>query len=325
MTPRLPDLSTPVRTLARSDFVALQQAETIGEALERLRGQIVGERVIYFYVIDEERRLLGVVPVRRLLLSDPTTLVDSVMVRPVVSVRADETFENALRLILERRFLALPVVDERGRLEGVIDVAAFTRSIIDLEREPSDAIFQLAGIHIEEARRERLHGILRIRFPWLLANIASGLTAAALSMGFGYLLREVVALAFFVPLVLTIAESITTQSVTISLNRLQAPGHGGNLLAGLREVRAGSMLGFTASLIVGGVAMAWLQAWNVALSLVLGIIAGSALAAALGYLIPRLASRRRVNPVVASGPVALAITDVVALGAYYGLAALLLK
>jgi len=323
--PRLPDLSTPVRRLARSDFVALQQAETIGEALQRLRGQSIGERVVYFYVIDEQRRLLGVVPVRRLLLSDPTTLVDSVMVRPVISVRADETFENALRLILERRFLALPVVDDRGRLEGVVDVAAFARSIIDLEREPTDAIFQLAGIHIEEARRERLHGILRIRFPWLLANIASGLAAAALSMGFGYLLRDLVALAFFVPLVLTIAESITTQSVTISLNRLQAPGTGGNLLAGLREIRAGSVLGFTASLIVGGVAMVWLQAWDVVLSLLLGIIAGSTLAAALGYLIPRLASRRRVNPVVASGPVALAITDVVALGSYYGVAALLLK
>lgn len=324
MGPRLPDLSTPVRALARSDYVALQQAETIGEALERLRGQVVGERVIYFYVIDEQRRLMGVVPVRRLLLSDPTTLVDAVMVRPVVSVRSDDTFEKALRLILERRFLAMPVVDERGRLEGVIDVAAFTQSIVDLERESTDAIFQLAGIHIEEARAPRVHRMLAIRFPWLLANIASGLTAAVLSQRFGYLLQQVVALAFFVPLLLTIAESITTQSVTISLNRMRGAGANGSVLLALREIRAGSVLGITSGLIVGGVAMAWLRAWDVALSLALGIVAGSASAAAIGYLIPRIFSRRRMNPVVASGPVALAFTDVAALAAYFGVAAWLL-
>lgn len=322
--PRLPDLDTPVRALARRDFVALRQDETVGEAIARLRADFAADRAVYFYVVGEDGRLIGVVPVRRLLLSHPSTLVDSVMVRPVVSIRGDQTFEDALRLILDRRLLALPVVDAQGKLESVLDVSELTANLVDLERESADAIFQLAGIHIEQARTRSVAGVLARRFPWLLFNIASGLTAAVISQTYAGLLRSVVALAFFVPLLLTMAESISMQSATISLSRLHAARAGGGIIGALGEIRAGTIMGFAASLIVGLVAIVWMRAWDVALVIAAAITAAGAIAALLGFAIPRLVRKWKLNPFVASGPVALAITDVAALAAYFGIAAWIL-
>ncbi len=322
--PRLPDLNTPVHELARRDFVALRQSETVGEALARVRTGVPAGGVLYFYVIGEDGRLVGVVPVRRLLLSHPWMLIDSVMVRPVLSVRSGDTFERALEILLHRRFLALPVVDAQNRLEGVIDVSGFAGNLVDLERESSEAIFQLAGIHIERARARPLAGIMFRRFPWLLFNIASGLGAAAISQSYAYLLRSVVALAFFVPLLLTMAESIAMQSATISLSRLHAPGGGEGIRGILHEVRAGTIMGLAASAIVGLIAMAWMRAWDVAAIIAAGITAAGAIAALLGFAIPRLVRKWKLNPFVASGPVALAVTDVASLAAYFGLAAWIL-
>lgn len=139
--------------MARPDVVRLLETETISEALSRLRGEQVGERIVYFYVTDSTGQLVGVVPTRRLILSDPSTLVGDVMIHPAVAVRESEPFGNALQTITERRLLALPVVDESGRLKGVLDVTAFTDTLVDLERrESADELFQLAGVRIVQER-----------------------------------------------------------------------------------------------------------------------------------------------------------------------------
>src|SRR5207247_4574442 len=112
----LPNLNTTVREIARPDPVRLLETETISQALTRLRHEEIGERIIYFYVTDHDGKLVGVVPTRRLLLSDPATLVGEVMVHPVFSIAGSEPFGNALEMLTARRLLAVPVVDESGRL-----------------------------------------------------------------------------------------------------------------------------------------------------------------------------------------------------------------
>src|SRR5262249_44795821 len=142
----LPNLNSPVREIARPDPVWLLEGETVSQALNRLRGEPIGERIVYFYVTNQDGRLVGVVPTRRLLLSDGSRQVGEVMVHPVCSVGETESIGTALEILTARRLLALPVIDEGGRLSGVLDISIFTETLFDLERkEIAEGIFQMVG------------------------------------------------------------------------------------------------------------------------------------------------------------------------------------
>src|SRR5689334_15646047 len=94
-----PSLESAVSEAARRDPVRLLETETVSKALRRLRQEEIGERIVYFYVTDADSKLVGVVPTRRLLLSNPSTLVRDVMARPVLSVHGDESFGAALAML----------------------------------------------------------------------------------------------------------------------------------------------------------------------------------------------------------------------------------
>ena len=103
----LPDLNTPVRELAEPVAVRLREVETVFEALARLRAEGARKRVVYFYVTDADDRLVGVAPMRRLLLAEHSTLVGEIMMHPVFSVKENESFGIAFTLLTKQRLLAL--------------------------------------------------------------------------------------------------------------------------------------------------------------------------------------------------------------------------
>ena len=249
VTHTLPNLDSPVREAARRDPVRLLETETVAQALVRLRSEQIGERIVYFYVTGGDGKLVGVVPTRRLLLSTPSTLVGEVMAHPVLSVSETEPFGNALTMLAEKRLLALPVVDNDGRLTKVLDISSFTQSLVDLDRRgAAEEAFQMVGVQVERERSRSVWWVLANRFPWLLCNIASGFLAAFISHYFDDLLKTVVALAFFIPLVLTLSESVAMQTVTMSLQSLHGAPRG---RWAVREMRVGLLLGLVSGAIVG--------------------------------------------------------------------------
>src|SRR5262249_35552606 len=127
----IPDFDTPVVEHARKDFTLMDVHMNIGEALERIRREGVGERVIYFHAIDEEKRLVGVVPTRRLLTAPLQTALRDVMVRRVVAVPAKATVLDACEFFVLYKFLAFPVVDEQRRVVGIIDANLFAEEILE--------------------------------------------------------------------------------------------------------------------------------------------------------------------------------------------------
>ena len=324
-TTALPDVETAVRDLTRRDFVRLWNTETIFEALSRLRSEEFGDGVIYFYVTDRDGKLIGVAPTRRLLLSASSTVIEDVMVSPVVSVKETEPLRDALEILSERQLLALPVVDGDDRLLGVLDAAELTRAAIDFERrESADELFQLIGVHMEQLRKWGALAVFANRFPWLLATIGGGIGAAFISRRFDHLLASAVTLAFFVPLVLSLSESVAMQSVTMSLDRLNLSKSGISRRELFRETRLGALLGIACGVVVGLISLLWLGNYPVALAVAGGILMAGAIGATFGFLVPRVVRRLRLNPIVASGPVALAMTDAAALACYFGFSSLLL-
>src|SRR5437763_7830430 len=183
-------LNEPVAAHVRRDFTTLYPEWTVTDALEHMRKFPPPGRIIYFYVVDEQMHLHGVVPTRRLLLSPPDTRVADVMIRNVISIPADATVLEACEFFTLHRLLAFPVVEAERRLVGVIDVELYAEELADTgDTAPPrerDEVFQLIGVRLTRAQQARPMRAFRGRLPWLLCNIGGGALAA---LAVPYLLR----------------------------------------------------------------------------------------------------------------------------------------
>jgi magnesium transporter len=306
---------TPVETTIRAD-------QTLGEALVSLRRREFKQNILYFYVVDAEERFVGVVPTRKLLLGDPSVRIDALMAPPI-SLPGDATLELALEEFAMHRLLALPVVDERGRLIGTIDVRLYAEGAQDLaEVEHQSDVFQLIGVRLDASRQRSPWTGYRLRMPWLACNMVGGLLCAVIAAFFEEVLDQVVVLAMFIPLVLTLSESISMQSMTLSLQYLHGPGVPWTAVgrrakiewptAGLMALTSGLVIGVTSLLWGGGASPAGVIGLSIGLTMVA--------AATFGLLLPVSLHALKLDPKVASGPVVLMMTDVVTTAVYLGLA-----
>ena len=322
------ELNAPVSRHLHQDFARILAKQTVGEALESLRRHPPRGRILYLYVVDDRDRLVGVVPTRRLLLGSPEQPVAEIMVRRVVALPARTTVLEACEFFIQHRFLAFPVVDEGRRLLGVVDVELYTDEVTKIEDgRVRDDLFQLLGVHTNGTRDDSPPGAFLRRFPWLGCNLAAGILAAFLSSLYREELDRVVALAFFIPVVLNLAESVSSQSVSLALQMLHGQPASWNMLPGrlAGELATGLMLGLTAGGAVGLVQLAWLGQARVALCLLGGIGGGVASAAVLGLAVPFVLRLLRLEPRVAAGPIALAGADIITILLYLNLARWLLR
>ena len=317
-------LKEPVANHLRHDFTMLQRNQTIGEALASLRDQPVSDKIQYFYVVDEERHLVGIVPARRLLTSKLENPISSVMEEKVVSVRASASVLHATETIVNHKLLAVPVVDEENRLAGVVDISLFTDEVAPLaQQRQMENIFQMIGAHVALGRGMPAWRGFKDRFPWLLCNIASGVLCAFVAGLHASLISEFTVLAVFVAAILALAESVSMQSMTVALQTVSSGGRLWPLTAGTmrRELLVALLLGIGSGLLVGLSAFAW--GGNALASAVIGasICLSMLTACLLGVLVPVLVHAFRADPKIASGPVVLAIADVATLLFYFNIAA----
>ncbi|MBU4271041.1 MAG: magnesium transporter [Planctomycetes bacterium] len=320
------NLNDPVVQHMRKEVARLHVGHTVGETLAELRRRPPPARIVYFYVVDDENRLKGVIPTRSLLLSPPEARIAEIMLPSVVAVPVGATVLDACEFFVLHRFLAFPVVDSEQRLVGAIDVELYTDELLELSGGINDDLFQLVGVHLARARQPGTAAAFRTRFPWLVCNIAGGIAAAMLSGIFREQLERAVALVLFIPVVLALAESVSIQSVSLALQLLhgRSPSWALILKKLRREFLIGLMLGAAGGLVVGTAALAWLGQPRLALSVLGGIAAGVTASAVLGAATPNLLRRFKLDPQVAAGPIVLAATDLITLLCYFNVARWLL-
>src|ERR1043166_3726542 len=201
----IPDFNSPVVEHARKDFPLLDAELTVAEALERIRREGIGERVIYFFAVDHEKRLVGVLPTRRLLTAPLETPLREIMVRRVVAIPANATVLDACEFFVLYKFFAFPIIDEQHRVLGVIDVSLFAEEILQAggseDRQRSipghDDIFEALGFHLEQIRGASPWRAFRFRFPWLLVTVTAGTVSALLAGAFEATLGRALVIAFF--------------------------------------------------------------------------------------------------------------------------------
>jgi magnesium transporter len=323
------ELNAPVTNYTRSDYAVLYPQWTVAEALAHMRLHPPPGRIIYFYVVDENMRLVGVVPTRRLLLSSFETKIEQIMITAVIAIPADATLMEACEFFTFHRMLAFPVVDGAKRLVGIIDIEAYADELADTgdARAAREDMFQLIGVRLTRSQQARPLVAFRGRFPWLMCNVAGGTLAAILS---GIYQKELnwnlAVLALFIPVVLALAESVAIQSVTLALEAFRESKPTWRELASrLRpEASTGLMLGLSTGVLVATLAAVW-QGVPILFAIVLGGIAiGVTGAAVCGLAVPHILRLLKRDPQVAAGPIALTCADVIALLAYFNLARLLI-
>jgi magnesium transporter len=312
--------------LMTPEFVAVPSDATAAQATTAIR-QLVdeAETANYVYVIDVERRLLGVLSSYRLLLSPPETPVTELMAPTTVRIRASADQEAAARLLTDRNLLAIPVVDDDDRLLGIItedDVADVLQAEAteDIERlggsQPLNLPYRLASVPL----------LVRKRVFWLLLLfVAAGYTGTVLQ-NFQAELTEVVALSFFIPLLIGTGGNIGSQTVTLIVRSMAL-----NEVA-LHDIWWIVFKEMRVALVLGGVmaAAAFLRAYlldvspDIGIVVALTVIAICAWAATVAAALPLVLRRLRVDPAVVSAPLITTIVDGTGLIIYFEIARLVL-
>ena len=332
----IPDFNSPVADHARKDFPLLDVGMTIGEALARIRREGVGERVIYFYAIDEDKRLSGVLPTRRLLGAPLETPLREIMVSRVVAIPATATVLDACEFFVLYKFLAFPVVDAERRVVGIIDANLFAAEILEAgeseDRERSARLvgpefFEALGFHIEQIRGVSAWRGFRFRFPWLLVTVMGGTLSAIVARFFEATLARSLVLAFFLTMVLALNESVSMQSMGVTVHALRSVSVTRRWLAAAfrREVATALLLGLVCGAIVTAIVLIWRNDAGGALVIGGSIALSLVTACALGLAVPSLLHRFQLDLKIAAGPVTLALADFIALVIYFTCAWLVLR
>ena len=330
------DFDAPVADHARKDFPLLDASMIVRGALERIRREGVGERVIYFYVVDEQKRLVGVVPTRRLLTASLDARLLDIMVQRVVAVPAKATVLDACEFFVLYKFLAFPVVDEQRHVVGIIDANLFAEEILEAgesedRQGPAETIgaefFEALGFRIEQIRGASPWRGFRFRFPWLLVTVTGGTLSAILARFFEATLARSLVLAFFLTMVLGLNESVSMQSMSLTIHALRSirVTWRGLVTAFRREVITALLLGLACGLVVSAIVLMWGNDLGGALVIGGSIALSLVTACALGLAVPSLLHRFKLDPKIAAGPVTLAMADFVALVIYFTSAWLVLR
>jgi magnesium transporter len=292
--------------------------ETAGFALERLR-EHKPEEASHLYLIDEAAVLIGQVPIERLIAAAPETLLGDLRGDPPIEVWPDDDAGTVALLAVERHDADVAVVDDGRKVIGAIPIGRLLRL---LHEEHVDEILRRAGVSAGHPSPAEAHETMRAftaRMPWLALGLLGGMLAGGVASMFEESLKREVTLAFFLPLVVYMADAIGTQTETILVRRM-VYGRVSLFNQLWREASLGLLIGLT----IG--AAAWLGLWlldgrgHVAAVVALTILCSSIVATLIASLLPWLLDRLRFDPAMASGPVATVLQDLLSVAIYLGIA-----
>jgi len=310
-----------------TEYAFLPADIDVRTGLERLRFQAPNKETIYYiYITDAQRHLQGMISLRDLIMSKPQAVLAKIMQTNVISVQHDMEVADVAAAISKYDFLALPVVDAENRLLGIITVD----DVIDIIRAENTEDFHRisAVIPFEEQYFKRpLPRLFWSRFLWLAILLFTSLLSTTIMEMNSATLQQMVALAFFIPMVTGTCGNAGTQSATMVVRALAL----GEILPGdfirvfYREILMGLALGCALGI------MAYFRVVLQDHNIMLGYIVGTALLATLltanlaGALIPLFLKKINLDPALTAGPFIATIIDAVGITLYFKIALLLLK
>jgi len=314
-----------VGRLMTTDYVAIRSEWTVAQALEQIRKDGTdSETVSMIYVVDAEGHLLDELRLRRLILTDPSTPISELMDRSVASLNASDPQEEAVRVFMKYDYFAMPVVDSAGKLLGIVTAD----DMLDVaEEEASEDIYKGAAMEPLDFSysNSTILGLIQRRLPWLIILVFVSLVSSGVIAAFEEVLAEVIALAFFIPLLMGSGGNTGSQAATLvvralAMNELK----GGQIFRPmLKELGVGLLMGVAMGVVSGGLGF-WRGGLQVGLVVGLTMFCIVIVTNMLGFVLPLILTRFKADPAVASSPLIASISDTVCLLIYFSVAALLL-
>jgi magnesium transporter len=310
-----------------TEYAVLPQDITVANALEQMRLQAPNKETIYtIHITDVQRHLLGIISLRDLIMSKPRAALEAIMETRVISVSHDMAEEDVAAIIAKYDLLAVPVVDRENRLLGIITVD----DVIDIMEAENTQDFQLISAMVpfeEEYFKRPLPRLFWSRFLWLAVLLFTSLISTTIMEMNSAVIHQMVALAFFIPLVTGTCGNAGTQSATMVVRALALGeiGPGDVFRVFRRELLLGLALGGSLGL------MAYFRVFLQDHSMILGWTVGAALLATLltanltGALMPLLLKKLKLDPALTAGPFIATVIDAVGITLYFQIAIFLMR
>jgi magnesium transporter len=316
-------INYPEGTVGRimtTELMALSPDTTAQGAIDKIRERGQLESFFYLYVVDGEGKLIGVVPIRNLVIAPPHRTLQEMMIADPIKGNVFMDQEEAARVVAKYELLALPIVDEAGHLEGIITVD----DVIDIINEEStEDMYKMVGLAEEDRVFTPVSRSVRMRLPWTVLNLITATLAASVVGFFEGTLQEIIALVTFMPVVAGVGGNGATQTATVIIRAIAL----GELefasawKAVVKQVLVNISIALAAGALIGVAAIIWKG--NPYLGLVLasamicnlGLMAGFA-----GAVIPLMLKSLKFDPALGSGIIVTGLTDAFGFFSFLGLA-----
>ena len=308
--------------LMNTDTVTIRPDITVETVLRYLRRhKEIPETTDTLFVVSRKGSYIGVLPLTRLLTTDPDVLVREIMNTDVNAITADTPDEEVTRLFEQLDLISAPVTDDTGKLLGRITID----DVVDVIREDADhSLMSMAGLDEDEDTFAPIMKTTRRRAVWLGINLVTAFIASAVIGLFEDTIDKVVALAVLMPIVASMGGIAGSQTLTLVI-RGQALGHVERSNIGWlfnRELIVGALNGLLWALVVALVAILWFQDMTVGIVIALAIVINLLAGAMAGTLLPMVLKSVGIDPALAGSVLLTTITDVVGFFAFLGLATL---
>lgn len=306
--------------LMTNRFVWIRNDYSVHEAVVKLKSFAdFAETINYLYVIDQDKKLVGVVSYRDLLISEPNEMIKNIMYERVISVLVTMDQEEVATMIQRYDFLAIPVVNEESTLVGIVTVDDMIDVVLKEANEDIEKL-SASGKSIDFDTKALVAASRRL--PWLILLLFIGLVSGRIISGYEETLKKVVALAFFMPMIAGMTGNTGTQSLAVVVRGLVAKDIDKKVVTKLimRELIVGLIIGVTCGILISIIAYVWQG------NAILGIVVGSSLLLTLiigtlaGTIIPLILYKLNIDPAVASGPLITTLNDIFSLITYFGIA-----
>jgi len=306
--------------LMTNRFVWIRDYYSVRDAVDKLKTFAeFAETINYLYVVDNHRKLVGVVSYRDLLIADEKERISNIMYERVIAVSDTMDQEEVARMIERYDFLAIPVVNENNVLMGIVTVDDIIDVVIKEANEDIEKL-SASGKAIDFDTKAFIAAYRRL--PWLVLLLFIGLISGSIISGYEDTLQKVVALTYFMPMISGMTGNTGTQSLAVVVRGLAVNDLDKKAIFNLimRESGVGMIIGVTCGILISIIAYVWLG------NPMLGVVVGSSLLLTLiigtlaGTIIPIFLYRINIDPAVASGPLITTLNDIFSLIIYFGIA-----
>jgi magnesium transporter len=310
--------------LMQRELVTVPRNWSVGNTIDymRARASHLPRDFYEIYVVDEERKPVGAIPLSRLMRNQREVRIDDIMLTDLRAARTAMDQEEVALMFSQYALVSAPVVDEDGRLVGVITADDVVHVV---HEEAEEDLMRLGGVR-EDDFYEAVLDTTRARFSWLLVNLGTAIVASLVIGLFDAAIEKVVALAVLMPIVASMGGNAGTQTLTVAVRALAMKELTTTNAARIvgKEVIVGGINGLVFALLMGAIAWFWFETLSIGFIIAAAMIINLVFAGFAGVAIPIVLDRMKIDPAVASAVVLTTVTDVVGFLAFLGLAAIVL-